>query len=86
VSEKKLTNLKILLKKNPPSEPVAVMLRTNSEVSDWLRKLFELRSSGEISMTFSSIAEELSEFLERNVKPRQVSEAFREWQREKKRN
>ena len=84
MSEKKLPDLKQIIEDNPPVKPIPVLLRTNKEILAWLEKIFELRSDEKIEMSFASIAEELTMFLERDVNPRQIGEAYKEWQRKNK--
>ena len=86
MAAKKLPELDKLKKENPFIKPVPTILRTNNEVSSWLHGIFELKHSGELDMTHIDISSELSSFLERDVTPRQVANAYSEWLRKTTKN
>jgi len=86
MAKRKLIDPEVLKTENPPDKPIPVLLRTDSEIMHWLHKIFEMKISDQIEISFSAIAEELSLFLERDVKGRQVNNEYLEWQRKRKRN
>ena len=85
-ARRRLTDPEVLIKENPPEKPVPVLLRSDKEVSVWLHKIFELKVLDKIEISFSAIAEELSLFLDIDVKARQVNHEYLEWQRKRKRS
>ena len=83
---KKLPDLEKLKRDNPFAQPIPTLIRANPEVAVWLEKIFELKQSGELNMTHTSIAGELSLFLDREVTPRQIGNAYSEWLRKTRKN
>jgi len=86
MAAKKLPDLEKLKKENPFVQPIPSLIRVDPEVSAWLEGIFELKQAGELNMTHIDIAAELSSFLERDVTPRQIANAYSEWLRKTRKN
>lgn len=82
--KKKLTDIEEMKNLHPRKVLVTELIRENPEVSEWLDKLFQLKDSDEISLSFRKIAEELSQFLGIVVDGRQVNDAYWLWRKSKK--
>ena len=81
--KKKLTDIEEMKSLHPRKVLVTELIRENPEVSEWLDKLFQLKDSDEISLSFRKIAEELSQFLGIVVDGRQVNDAYWLWRKSK---
>jgi hypothetical protein len=55
------------------------IVTTDPEVSKWLNDIFASKRDGEINISFDSIGDELSAFLDRRVNGSQVRWAYVKW-------
>lgn len=60
---------------------VVHFLRSDPDISVWLNSVFKWIKSGEVSVLFSDIANELSEFSGKDISGDQISKAYGRWKK-----
>jgi hypothetical protein len=80
-AKKKLPSVGELGKKFDEKVSVALFIRNNKEISNWLIDVFTWKESEGSSIMWTQLAQELSEFSGKEVRGDHISRAFAKWKR-----